>query len=201
MGSIIRGAVMFDDSQRQLDPQDRQPPALPTISPLRIALRTRRTSPHSTSRISVCRAETVLIFSSRYCRSVAGHHICSCCGRAGVFGVKLRIVMGSIIRGAVMFDDSQRQLDPQDRLPPALPTTHDLSPEDSAQDAPHLATIAKRFSAVARTRSTNARHQCRVTEVKRTQCELSNNHRWVHSTLRDRVPIRCSRRRSQDRLL
>ena len=41
MGSIIRGAVMFDDSQRQLDPQDRQPPALPTISPLRIALRTR----------------------------------------------------------------------------------------------------------------------------------------------------------------
>jgi hypothetical protein len=49
MGPIIRGAVMFDDSQRQLDPQDRQPPALPTISPLGIALRTRRTSPLSQS--------------------------------------------------------------------------------------------------------------------------------------------------------
>ena len=60
--------------------------------------------------------------------------------------MKLRIVMGSIIRGAVMFDDSQRQLDPQEQA--TTRTTHDLSPEDSAQDAPHLATIAKRFSAL-----------------------------------------------------
>jgi hypothetical protein len=49
MCAIIRGAVMFDGGQRQPDPQDRPPPSLPTISPLRIALRTRRTSPLSQS--------------------------------------------------------------------------------------------------------------------------------------------------------
>jgi len=30
-----------------------------------------------------------------------------------------------------------------------FPATHDLVPEDSAQDEPYLATIAKRFSALA----------------------------------------------------
>ena len=66
---------------------------------------------------------------------------------AGVFGVKLRIVMCPIIGDGVMFDDGQRQLDPHRA---ATLTTHNLCPEDSAQDAPHLATIAKRFSAMAR---------------------------------------------------
>src|SRR5437879_13406380 len=49
MCPIIRDGVMFDDGQRQLDPQDGPPPSLPTISPLRIVLRTRRTSPLSQS--------------------------------------------------------------------------------------------------------------------------------------------------------
>ena len=46
-------------------------------------------------------------------------------------------------------------------------TTHDLSPEDSAQDAPHLATIAKRFSARARTSPDNADLEGLLTEVLR----------------------------------
>src|SRR5436305_6647747 len=49
MCPIIGDGVMFDDRQRQLDPQDGPPPSLPTISPLRIALRTRHTSPLSRS--------------------------------------------------------------------------------------------------------------------------------------------------------
>src|SRR5436190_13602761 len=49
MCPIIGDGVMFDDGQRQLDPQYGPPSSLPTISPLRIALRTRHTSPLSQS--------------------------------------------------------------------------------------------------------------------------------------------------------
>jgi hypothetical protein len=40
-------------------------------------------------------------------------------------------------------------LTPRSSTQGASPATRDLSPGDNAQDEPHLATIAKRFSALA----------------------------------------------------
>src|SRR5438552_469481 len=75
MCPIIGDGVMFDDGQRQLDPQDGPPPSLPTISPLRIALRTRRTSPLSQSDLvhwSIAEVAPPLGGRAILCRTNAG---------------------------------------------------------------------------------------------------------------------------------
>jgi hypothetical protein len=62
-----------------------------------------------------------------------------------IFGVELRILMRPIMRGAVCSMKVNGTLTRQ----ATTPATHDLCPEDSTQDGPQLATIAKRFSAMA----------------------------------------------------
>jgi hypothetical protein len=61
--------------------------------------------------------------------------------------VKLRIVMCPIMHGAVC--SIKVNGTPIFNTQATTPATHDLCPEDSAQDGPQLATIAKRFSALA----------------------------------------------------
>ena len=60
--------------------------------------------------------------------------------------MKLWIVTCPIMSGAA---SSMNVSDISIRKIATTPATHDLSPKNSAQDKPHLATIAKRFSALA----------------------------------------------------
>ena len=76
------------------------------------------------------------------------------------FGVKLRIVRRPIMRGELC---SMRLNESS-----ILKTGHHLFPEASAQAEPHLATIAKRFSALALNGHAGSHQICPLLKVDRT---------------------------------